>query len=141
MPRACDDQEIKALFTEDAGGIFRRGMEAATAIEIDAAQEGRQYIAGVDVATMVDFTVVSVLDVADKEMVYQDRFNRVDDNVLEDRLDGIYRRFNLDAMTIEANSIGQPVIDAMVQRGLSIIPFTTTSTTKQAARDTLQAAC
>jgi len=32
------------------------------------------------------------------------------------------------------------VIDAMVQRGLSIIPFTTTSTTKQAAIQTLQAA-
>ena len=140
LPERVIDQEIKALFTEDAGGIFRRVMEAATAIEIAQAQEGRQYIAGVDVATMVDFTVVSVLDVADKEMVYQDRFNRVDYNVLEDRLEAIYRRFNLDAMTIEANSIGQPVIDAMVQRGLSIIPFTTTSTTKQAAIQTLQAA-
>ena len=140
LPERVFRQEYMAEFIDDAGGIFRRVMEAAAAKELDAAQEGRQYIAGVDVATMVDFTVVSVLDVADKEMVYQDRFNRVDYNVLEDRLEAIYRRFNLDAMTIEANSIGQPVIDALNQRGLSIIPFTTTGTTKQAAIQTLQAA-
>src|SRR3990167_4895630 len=140
LPERVFRQEYMAEFIDDAGGIFRRVMEAAAAKELDAAQEGRQYIAGVDVATMVAFTADSALDVADKEMVYQDRFNRVDYNVLEDRLEAIYRRFNLDAMTIEANSIGQPVIDALNQRGLSIIPFTTTGTTKQAAIQTLQAA-
>ena len=43
-------------------------------------------------------------------------------------------------MTIEANSIGQPPIDALNKRDMSIIPFTTTSATKQAIITGLQAA-
>lgn len=140
MPERVFLQEIEAQFVDDAGGVFRRVMDCAISVELNEAQEGRQYVAGVDVATMVDFTVVSVFDVKTREQVYLDRFNRVDYSVLEDRLDAIYRRFNLQAMIIEANSIGQAVIEAMIDRGLSIVPFTTTAATKQAAIQQLQAA-
>ena len=43
-------------------------------------------------------------------------------------------------MTVETNSIGAPVIDALYSRGLPIIPFTTTSATKQTAITGLQSA-
>jgi phage terminase large subunit-like protein len=43
-------------------------------------------------------------------------------------------------MTIEANSIGRPVIDHMVERGLVVRSFTTTSATKQAIIQNLQSA-
>ena len=43
-------------------------------------------------------------------------------------------------MIIEANSIGKPVIDHMVEKGLFIIPFTTTNTTKQMIIQGLQSA-
>jgi len=43
-------------------------------------------------------------------------------------------------MKIEANSIGQPVIDQMVRRGMSIIPFVTTNATKQVIIQNLQSA-
>lgn len=140
MPERVFLQEIEAQFVDDAGGVFRHVMDCATATEQDGAQEGRQYIAGVDVATLVDYTAVSVFDIEAKEQVYLDRFNRCDYSVLEDRLDALYRRFSMQAMIIEANSIGQAVIEAMVNRGLSIIPYTTTSATKQAAIQMLQAA-
>ena len=140
MPERVYQQEIEAIFLDDAGGVFRHVMDCATATQQDSAQPGRQYIAGVDVATLVDFTVVSVFDIEAKEQVYLDRFNRVDYSVLEDRLEALYRRFNMQAMIIEANSIGQAVIEAMVDRGLSIVPFTTTASTKQAAIQQLQAA-
>jgi len=115
-------------------------MECATARPITYAVEGRQYVAGVDVATLVDFTAVSVIDVESREQVYLDRFNKCDYSILYDRLHAIYNRFNLQAMVIEANSIGQAPIDELVSRGLSIIPFTTTNTTKMAAVQALQAA-
>ena len=41
---------------------------------------------------------------------------------------------------MEANSIGQPVIDQLYSRGLPVIPFTTTSGTKQVIIQNLQAA-
>ena len=140
LPERIFNQEYLAIFLDDAGGVFRRVMEAATAEKLDAPQEGRQYIAGVDVATMVDFTVVSVFDVESREQVYLDRFNRVDYDTLEDRLHAIYKRFNLSSMTVEINSIGRSVVEALIARGMTIIPFQTTNATKQAAIQSLQSA-
>lgn len=80
------------------------------------------------------------MDVASKQLVYLDRFNRVDFNVLEDRLESVYKHWKLDMMKIEANSIGQPVIDHLYNRDMNIIPFMTTSATKQPLITNLQSA-
>ena len=132
-------QEWMGEFVESGGMVFRNVRDRAFGQQQEY-QAGRQYVSGVDVASSVDYTVVSVMDVADKRLVYQDRFNRVDYPVLEDRLKAIYARYKMTAMIIEANSIGQAVIDHLVQAGLNIIPFTTTSTTKQVIIQNLQSA-
>ena len=139
LPEIIFRQEYLAEFIDDAGGVFRRVQEAAV-LEPKEYEEGKQYIAGVDVAASVDFTVVSVLDAESKEMVYLDRFNRVDYPVLIDRLEAVYHRYHMTSMVVESNSIGRPVIDELVTRGLNIIPFTTTSATKQSIIQNLQAA-
>jgi len=139
LPEMIFRQEYLAEFIDDAGGVFRRVQEAAV-LEPREYEEGKQYIAGVDVAASVDFTVVTVLDAETKEMVYLDRFNRVDYPVLIDRLEAVYNRYHLTSMVVESNSIGRPVIDELVARGLNIVPFTTTSATKQAIIQNLQAA-
>ena len=139
LPEMIFRQEYLAEFIDDSGGVFRRVQEAAV-LEPQEPDANKQYVAGVDVASSIDFTVVSIMDVKSKELVYLDRFNRVDYNVLENRLEALYRRWHLDSMKIEANSIGQPVIDHLYAKGLSIIPFTTTSATKQAIIQGLQSA-
>jgi phage terminase large subunit-like protein len=137
MPEIIFRQEILADFIDDNAGVFRRVQEAAVLQPRDP-QPGRQYVAGVDVASSVDFTVVSVLDVESKEQVFMDRFNRVDYPVLINRLESVYHRYHLTSMVVESNSIGRPVIDELVTRGLNIVPFTTTSATKQAIIQGLQ---
>jgi hypothetical protein len=139
QPRQIFEQENLAQFVDLSGGVFRRVQEAAV-LDPQEPQAGRQYVAGVDVASSVDFTVVSVLDAETKEMVYLDRFNRVDYPVLIDRLEAVYNRYHLTSMVVEANSIGRPVIDELVSRGLNIVPFTTTSATKQVIIQNLQSA-
>ena len=139
LPEMIFRQEYLAEFIDDAGGVFRRVQEAAV-LEPREYEEGKQYIAGVDVAASVDFTVVSVLDAESKDQVYLDRFNRVDYPVLIDRMEAIYHRYHMTSMVVESNSIGRPVIDELVTRGLNIIPFTTTSATKQSIIQNLQAA-
>jgi phage terminase large subunit-like protein len=139
LPEIIFRQEYLAEFIDDQGGVFRRVQEAAV-LSPQEPQPGRQYVAGVDVASSVDFTVVSVLDAETKEMVYMDRFNRVDYPVLINRLESVYHRYRLTSMVVESNSIGRPVIDELVTRGLNIVPFTTTSATKQAIIQSLQSA-
>ena len=139
LPEIIFRQEYLAEFVDDQGGVFRRVQEAAI-LEPREPDDKRQYIAGVDVAASIDYTVISVLDAESKEMVYMDRFNRVDYPVLIDRLESVYRRYHIISMVVESNSIGQPVIDELVSRGLNIVPFTTTSATKQAVIQNLQSA-
>jgi phage terminase large subunit-like protein len=119
--------------------VFRRVQEAAV-LSPKEPDSTRQYVAGVDVAASVDYTVVTVMDAESKEMVYLDRFNRVDYPVLIDRLESVYHRYHLTSMVVESNSIGRPVIDELVSRGLNIVPFTTTSATKQGIIQNLQSA-
>lgn len=139
LPEIIYRQEYLAEFVDDAGSVFRRVQEAAV-LHPQEYRAGRTYIAGVDVAASVDFTVVSVMDVEAREMVYMDRFNRVDYPVLIDRLEAIYKRYLMTSMVVESNSIGRPVIDELVARGLNIVAFLTTSATKQGIIQDLQSA-
>ena len=140
LPERVYLQEFEAVFLEDGGGVFRNVQACATAERVDAPQEGRQYTAGVDVASLEDFTVVCVMDVEAREMVYMDRFNRVDYPALEERLLALYGRYHMAGMVVEANSIGRPVIDHLAQRGMAVQPFTTSNVTKQAIIQDLQSA-
>lgn len=140
LPEIIFRQEILAEFIDDQGSVFRRIQEAAILDPLESPIPNHQYVAGVDVAAAVDYTVVTVLDVAERKEVYKERFNRVDYPVLVDRLANVFNRWGLYGMTIEANSIGQPVIDYMGKRGIPVIPFTTTSATKQMIIQGLQSA-
>ena len=140
LPERVFLQEVQARFIDDAGGVFRRVMECATGNLLDAPLENHQYIAGVDVADKADFTVVTVIDVRTKEMIFMDRFNRVGYVALQDRLHATYKRFKLKNMIVEDNSIGMPVIDNLRQRGMVITPFHTSRATKQPLIQNLQSA-
>ena len=140
LPEIIFQQEYLAEFIDDAGGVFRRVHDAAVLDALDEPQEGRIYSAGVDVAASIDYTVITVLDVASREMVYMDRFNRVDYPVLEDRLIALHKRWKLNGMVVEANGIGRPVIDHMTEKGLLVTPFMTTNASKQTIIQGLQSA-
>jgi phage FluMu gp28-like protein len=140
LPDIIFRQEYLAEFVDMEGAVFRRIQEAATLEQIEAPEEGRQYIAAVDPAASVDYTVVTVWDVQSKQCIHMDRFNRVDYTVLGDRLHAVYKLFECETMTIEVNGIGQGVVDHLQDRGMTIIPFTTTSATKQGAITKLQSA-
>ena len=147
IPEWLFNQEYLAKIVTGEGMVFRNVMECATSTWLEEAvvmpeetEEMRQYIAGVDVADANDYTVVSVFDVRAKREVYKDRFRRVGYLVLEDRLHAIYKRFNLSSMVVEDNSIGQVVIDHLVEKGMVIIPFHTSSATKAPAIQALQSA-
>jgi phage terminase large subunit-like protein len=138
VPEITFRQEWLGEFVNSEGMVFRRIHEAAILDPLDGPLEGHQYSAGVDVASSVDYTVITVMDSATKEMVWMDRFNRVDYPVLEDRILSAYRRWNLDGMVVESNSMGQGVIDHLREYDLNIIAFTTTSVSKQDVIQRLQ---
>lgn len=140
LPERVFRQEYLAEFLDDAGGVFRGVLQAVGADIVSAAQPGRQYVIGVDVAQSVDYTVATVLDVESGHVVNIDRFNRVAYPALVDRLHALWERFDRCPMIVEQNSIGRPVIDMMWTRGMSVQPFVTGNASKTQIIQALQSA-
>ena len=137
LPERIYEQEYLAQFLDDAGGVFRRVLDAATAEEQDGATGGREYVFGVDWGRSNDYTAIAVLDVTASQMVALDRFNQIDYSLQLARLTALYERFRPRAIVAEANSMGQPLIEQLTAAGLPVVPFTTTNASKQIAVDAL----
>ena len=77
LPERIFREEYLAEFLDDAGGVFRRVDEAATARPDDGPAPGERYVFGVDWARDADFTCIAVLAVGARRLVALDRFNEI----------------------------------------------------------------
>jgi hypothetical protein len=128
LPERTFAQEWEARFI-DGGGVFRRVREASTLQPAEPIQGG-QYIIGVDWGRSNDSTVFSVMDASSKCQVLMDRMSNTDYATQRVRLAALSQKYNNAHIIAEANSMGQPNIEALQNMGLYITPFTTTNATK-----------
>lgn len=136
LPERVYQQEYEALFLDDAGGVFRGVMAAAT-LQPQGPATGRQYVMGVDWGKSADYTVITVLDVASGEMVEMDRSNQVDYRVQRQRLGALYERYKPTVILAESNAMGEPIIEQLQHDGMPVRGFTTTNATKAAIVEAL----
>jgi phage terminase large subunit-like protein len=116
--------------------VMRRVLDCATALESDA-QEGHEYCIGVDWGKSNDYTVLTVMDIAERRMVAMDRFNRIDYTVQRGRLEAMAGRYNPSVILAESNSMGEPIIEQLQRDGLPVRGFQTTNATKAQAIEAL----
>lgn len=137
-PERVFAQEIEAQFLDDAGGVFRHVIDAATMSETPP-EYGRSYVIGVDWGKSNDFTVLTVLR-DDGAMVCLDRFNQIDYTIQTARLRTLANRYNRAVVIAESNSMGVPLIELLQREGLAVQPFMTTAASKTQAIDALSVA-
>ncbi len=137
LPDRIFRQEFLAEILDDAGQVFRHVVECATAEPQDEAVPGHEYVFGVDWGRVHDYTVIAVLDVTLKALVYLDRFTGIEYAVQVNRLKALYRRFRPHTIVAEANAMGLPLIESLQREGYPVVPFTTTQVTKQNVIDAL----
>lgn len=132
MPERTFSQEVLAQFLEDAGGVFRNVLAAATAKAQAGPVPGHQYVVGVDWAKSADFTVFATIDLTANQMAQVERFNQIDYEIQVGRLRALSERFRPQALVVERNSIGEPLVERLSRMGLPVQPFVTTNSTKAA---------
>jgi hypothetical protein len=137
LPEQVYRQEIEAQFLDMSGGVFRRGLEAATGEAQDTAQPGQQYVMGVDWARAGDFTCFIVMNRTTRTMVYLDRFTDTDFAVQMARLHALYKRFHPTLILAEQNSLGLPLVEQLARDGLPIQGMNTTNASKATWIDAL----
>lgn len=130
MPEAVFRREFLAEFVDFGGAVFRRVLDAATAEWQPEPQSGRQYVFGVDWGRSGDYTVIAVLDITSKSIVYYDRFTNVDAVAQIARVRALAERFRPSVVVVETNAIGAAMFDMLQRTNVFLYPFHTTHATK-----------
>lgn len=123
-------QEYLAEVMDDAGGVFRRVIDAATVTMASKPVGGHQYLFGVDWGKQNDWTAIAVVDATASELVALDRFNRIDYQVQLGRLKALAERWRPTRIIAERNSMGEPLVEQLQREGLPVDAFMTTNATK-----------
>ena len=122
--------EYLAYFTEDNGQVFR-GIRAAVATDLyPGPKADHLYVAGVDWGRDHDYTVIAIIDLHERRLVALDRFNQINWSLQRGRLQVMVERWRPQQIWAEANSFGAPNIEALLQEGLPMRSFVTTSKSK-----------
>jgi phage FluMu gp28-like protein len=130
LPEQIYLQEFEAAFLEDAGVVFRRVTEAATAVPQTQAQSGHHYVLGCDWGRVADATVFAVFDVTARACVALDRMTQIDYALQRARLQALTQQFAPVVIVAELNSMGGPQVEELQRDGLPIQGFTTTNASK-----------
>jgi len=129
-PEIIWQAEYEAQFISADSGVFRRLEQAAAPAPYNQPQPGHAYTAGVDWGRSKDYTAIAVIDASNGKMVALDRFNNASWDLQRGRLENIVKHWRPQIVWAEANSIGEPNIEALNQAGLPVKPFYTTAKSK-----------
>ncbi len=140
LPERVYLQEVLAEFLDDAGSIFRRVLEAATAEPLAGPAPGAPYVMGCDWARAEqgDYTVVTVMDAATRTMVALERWSGVAYAQQLDRLRVLAERWHPAGIVAETNNMGSVLVETLQrEHGLPVAGVVTTNQSKAAWVDTL----
>lgn len=143
MKRALPDdmfrQEVEAQFLLDSAGVFR-GVSQCVKGVLAPPVKGRQYVMGVDLARLKDYSVLTVVDKETRNVVYFDRFNKISWEVQYHKIIEAAKRYRA-RVCIDSTGIGDPIVEALSRAGLDLMPYKIHSAaTKQQLIDKLRVA-
>ncbi len=135
LPERVFQQEYGAQFVEGAGAVFRYVREAATG-SFEEPIAGARYFGGLDLAKIADYTVLVILDRAQK-VVFVDRFNRQDWSIQVARIKAACERFNRCQILVDSTGAGEPVLESLCRANLRAEGYPFTARSKAALVDNL----
>jgi len=135
LPERVFLQEYGAQFIEGSGAVFRNVRECATGVWQEPMTDER-YFGGLDLAKVEDFTVLVILN-SKREVVFVDRFHRLDWSIQVARIQAACERFGRPAIHVDSTGPGEPVYESLRKAGVSARPYSFTQRSKAALVDNL----
>ncbi len=128
LPVDVFNQEYMAEFLDNNAGVFRN-VAACTKSVATPPIPGASYIAGLDLARLTDFTVLTILDPAGRQ-VFLDRFNLLDWAIQKQRVIDAVKRYNKASLLLDSTGIGDPIYDDLRRAGLDVDGYKFTNESK-----------
>lgn len=137
LPERIFAQEYLAAFLDSGGGVFRRVTDAVDPAltemlgkAADPLDDLHRYVIGADWGRHNDFSVFTVVDASRRAVVEVERFNKIEYTFQIERLVTLARRFPDAPIIAEANAMGEPIIEQLRRRNLTVRAFHTTNASK-----------
>ena len=130
LPEAVFAQEYCGEFISGSGCVFRNVRERAVG-EWQEPLSGETYVAGLDLAKVEDFTVLVIMN-SKCEVVFADRFNRVDWSIQVQRVLAATDRYNQARVLVDSTGAGEPVFERLLEAGIFAEPYQFTARSKSA---------
>ena len=136
LPERVYRQEYLGEFIEGSGAVFRNVRECATGEWQEPKSEELYFYGGLDLAKVEDFTVLVIMN-QQREVVFADRFHRLDWNLQVTRIKAACERYNDALILVDSTGAGEPVFEALCEEGCNVEPYAFTSKSKAALIDNL----
>lgn len=132
MTQAAYEQEFGCVYHGEDGIVFR-GIERCR-----TGEEYRETVPdlkcrfqfGIDLARLVDWTVITGVNRATFRVDYFDRFNQIDYQLQKARIEATLRRYGNGMANIDATGVGDPIVQDLQARGLNVTGITFTEAMK-----------
>ena len=128
LPDRVFRQEYEGEFIEGAGQVFRCVRERATG-DWKEPVPGERYVAGLDLAKIEDFTVLVIVN-RQREVVFVDRFHRLDWAIQVSRIKAALERYNSATVLVDSTGAGEPVFESLLSAGCRAHPYSLTQSSK-----------
>lgn len=135
LPERVFKQEYGGEFLEGAGAVFRNIRECATGGWQEPIPDNKYY-AGLDLAKVEDYTVLVIMN-KDREVVYTDRFHRLDWSVQINRIQAVSQKFNQALINVDSTGAGEPIFESLKRAGCKVSSYGFTQKSKAALVDNL----
>jgi|TARA_Y100000296_G_C5177296_1_gene260854 phage terminase large subunit-like protein len=129
LPMDVFNQEYEAAFLRDAAAVFR-GVKEIVSGEVKNPEKSNFYVMGVDLGKYQDFTVLSVINRRNHQLVHFDRFKDIDWNLQKARIYETAKKYNGARITIDSTGVGDPITDDLRRMGLAVDDFKYTNKSK-----------
>ena len=131
LPEMIFKQEYEAKFLDDAASVFRKVQDCISDSCLQDVQFSHSYIMGIDIGKVEDFSVITVMDRSTNQVVFVDRFNKIDYPFQKARILAVAQRYNNARIIIDSTSVGMPIKEDLERAGAYIDDFTFSNKSKK----------
>ena len=128
-PELIFRQEFMAEFVDDAGTVFK-DVDKLIGNTLEDSKPNHYYTMGVDLGTVNDYTVCTVIDRDTNKVVHIDRFKGIDYPLQKQHIIAKASRYNA-RVIIDATGVGKPIYEDLRNDGVFVEDFTFSGKSKE----------
>jgi len=122
-------QEILAEDLQAEGAVFK-GVDGCAEGSLKPYREGKPYLMAADLAKYEDWTVIGVADVFSRQLVYFDRFRKIDWNIQRQKIRAVSKLYGGCPVILDSSGVGDPIAEELIHSGQALYPFKITAMNK-----------